>query len=298
MSSTEAVLFPPEIGEMKNAIEDGLDRFTNFTVDCPARLRDAIRYSLLAPGKRIRPLLVLTAAQVCGGEPSKALPAACAVEMIHCYSLIHDDLPAMDDDEMRRGRPSCHIQFDEATAILAGDALIPLAFETILSQMESVEIASRCCLALAQAAGPHQLVGGQADDLAHQSGKKGLEFLEKIHHRKTGALLTASLILGGLAAQADPIHIESLTKYGKHLGLAFQIVDDLLDLRGDQTKIGKRTQKDSALGKLTYPGLLGEAESEKRAYEMETAACEALLPLGDAAKPLHDIARFVVQRTQ
>ena len=316
MSTINPALFPRQIAALKPDVEAELDRYSRFNGDseevrsfnstylafsegeCPNRLSEAIRYSLLAPGKRIRPLLVLTSNQVCGGDPNKALPAACAVEMIHCYSLIHDDLPAMDDDELRRGRPSCHIQFDEATAILAGDALIPMAFEVICREIQPTSTANDCCLALAAAAGPRQLVGGQSDDLANQFSDKDLNFLEKIHHRKTGALLSTSLILGGLVAQASSEQLKCLKQYGKHLGLAFQIVDDLLDLRGDQSKIGKRTQKDSELGKLTYPGLLGEEESERRANEMTEMAIQALSPLGAAAKPLHDIARYVVQRTQ
>ncbi len=168
-------LFPPEIEAYRVQIDSHLDRLTNFGEnnlargkDCPAHLREAIRYSLLAPGKRIRPLLVLTATHVCGGNIEGAMAAACAVEMIHAYSLIHDDLPAMDDDDVRRGRPSCHVQFDEATAILAGDALIPLAFQVVAEETKPAEVAVACCLTLARAAGATRLVGGQADDLRNQ----------------------------------------------------------------------------------------------------------------------------------
>ena len=181
-----AALFPPEIEAFRSQIDAHLDRYSNFELsspeqgaDCPAQLRDAIRYSLLAPGKRIRPLLALTATHVCGGEIDRAMPAACAVEMIHAYSLIHDDLPAMDDDDVRRGRPSCHIQFDEATAILAGDALIPLAFQVISQETRPIEVANACCLALAKAAGAMRLVGGQADDLLSQFSDATVETLEQ-----------------------------------------------------------------------------------------------------------------------
>lgn len=299
-----AALFPPEIEAFRSQIDSHLDRYSSLeqpgpsqTFDCPARLREAIRYALLAPGKRIRPLLVLTSTHVCGGEIQRAMAAACAVEMIHAYSLIHDDLPAMDDDDVRRGRPSCHIQFDEATAILAGDALIPLAFQVIADETRPAAVANACCRALARAAGATRLVGGQADDLLNQFSKSSVEALEHIHRRKTGALLTVALEMGGLIAGASAKKLESLTNFGNHLGLAFQIVDDLLDLRGSQVKMGKRTGKDAGRGKQTYPAVLGIAQSEIRARENVEAAIAALSPFGDDAQPLISIARFVVDRT-
>lgn len=291
-------LFSPEVANYREQIDQKLDCYSTFDSDCPEKLSAAIRYSLLAPGKRIRPLLVLTANQVCGGNIESALAAACAVEMIHTYSLIHDDLPAMDDDDMRRGRPSCHVQFDEATAILAGDALIPLAFEVIIKHTQPVEIASRCVATLAHAAGGSQLVGGQVDDLACEFTSPDVEILEKIHRRKTGALLAVSLEMGGIIAGASPENLDRLLNFGKHLGLAFQIVDDLLDLRGEQAKMGKRTGKDAEQGKMTYPTVLGEAQSEQRANEMIQQAITSLEPFGAAAEPLRRIARFVIQRTQ
>ena len=260
------------------------------------RLSRAIRYCLLAPGKRIRPVLVLTANSLCHGDVNWAIPAACAVEMIHNYSLIHDDLPAMDDDDLRRGRPTCHVQFDEATAILAGDALIPLAFEVIAREIQPAEVAIECVKVLAQASGALNLVAGQADDLQQEFQGGDLEKLEQIHHRKTGALLSASLELGAVTAQTSPILRESLVNYGRHLGLAFQIADDLLDLRGSATTMGKRSGKDSSLGKLTYPSLLGEQGSEQRAKEMVDAAVEALTPFGEEAGPLVQLAHYVINR--
>ena len=260
-------------------------------------MSEAIRYSLLAPGKRIRPLLLLTANQVCGGNIESALPAACAVEMIHTYSLIHDDLPAMDDDDMRRGRPSCHVQFDEATAILAGDALIPLAFEVITQHTQPVSASAQCVMALARAAGASRLVGGQIDDLASEFSEPNVEILEHIHRRKTGALLAVSLELGGIIAGASRENLDRLLNFGKHLGLAFQIVDDLLDLGGEQAKMGKRTGKDAEHGKMTYPKVLGQAQSELRAAEMTEQAIASLDSFGDAAEPLRKIARFVIERT-
>jgi len=285
-----STLFPAEIEAWRTQIDDALAGYTQFDADCPARLAEAIRYSLLAPGKRFRPLLLLTATEMCGGTLEEAMPAACAVEMIHNYSLIHDDLPAMDDDDVRRGRATCHIQFDEATAILAGDALIPLAFEIISREIRPKDLAALCITALARASGPSQLVGGQADDLGFQFSQPDLETLEHIHRRKTGALIAVSLEMGALIAGAGPEKLKSVTQYGKHLGLAFQIVDDLLDLRGSQAKMGKRAGRDAELGKLTYPAVLGEEKSELRAREVAQAAIDALEPFV--------LARFVIDRTQ
>ena len=195
-------LFSPDVRSAFGQVDQRLDDCTRLDRGCPERLREAIRYSLLAPGKRLRPLLVLAACDACGGKPEAALPAACAVEMIHTYSLVHDDLPAMDDDELRRGRPTCHIQFDEATAILAGDALIPLAFQVLAEGMATGEQARLAVVALAQAAGATELVGGQVDDLGNQFGQPSLQVLESIHLRKTAAMMAVSLKLGGLVAGA------------------------------------------------------------------------------------------------
>ena len=302
MAST--TLFPPQIEAHRKLIDDALQRYCEFDSgdslesNCPEHLAEAIRYCLLAPGKRIRPLLTLAAAEVCGGDVSTAIPAACAVEMIHNYSLIHDDLPAMDDDELRRGRPTCHIQFGEATAILAGDALIPMAFETIARDVKPAEVALECSRLLAIASGPSKLVGGQADDLRCEFGTRDRVMLEKIHSRKTGALLTVSLEMGAVTARTSDDRRRSLVEYGKHLGLAFQIVDDLLDFRGSQTKMGKRTGKDADRGRLTYPSVLGEAESESFLHEITEKAIASIEPFCDAAKPLELLARFVVSRTQ
>ena len=296
MPISDVELFPKEVQDARREIETQLERYSEFGVDCPPRLKEAIRYSLLSGGKRLRPLLVLTANQICGGEMSQAMPAACAVEMIHTYSLIHDDLPAMDDDDLRRGKPSCHIQFDEATAILAGDALIPLAFE-VISRDCPEDVAAQCCQLLAVAAGANRLVGGQSDDLMAQFAEPNVETLQHIHHRKTGALLSVSLQLGARIAHATDQQVESLRKYGKHVGLAFQIVDDLLDLRGMVDTIGKRTGKDLEHGKMTYPAVLGADASEKMARHQVDAAIEHLQIFGKAAKPLELFANFVVERS-
>lgn len=298
MTASDTTLFPPEIESFRHQIDSQLEIYSELDADCPGHLREAIRYCLLAPGKRVRPLLVLTAAKMCGGDLANAMPAACAVEMIHNYSLIHDDLPAMDDDELRRGRATCHVKFGEATAILAGDSLIPMAFSVLSRDIQPAEIANQCVAKLALAAGPTRLVGGQADDLKLQFAASSVESLEHIHRRKTGALLTVSLEMGALTASAGKELRDSLVNYGKNLGLAFQIVDDLLDLRGSQAKMGKRIGKDAALGKQTYPALLGEAASEERARQMVEAAIDALKPFGEEGKALELLANFVLNRTQ
>ncbi len=295
---TTSTLFPPAIEAYRSRIDAELQSYTRFDSDCPAKLAEAIRYCLLAPGKRLRPLLVLVATEICGGAIEAALPAACAVEMIHNYSLVHDDLPAMDDDDLRRGRATCHVAFDEATAVLAGDALIPMAFKILAQHIQPADVAIKCVAALADAAGPSQLVGGQADDLGFQFAEADLVTLERIHQRKTGALISVSLHLGALIAGADPEKLQSLTEYGKHLGLAFQIVDDLLDLQGSQAKMGKKAGKDAGMGKLTYPALIGAEQSQHRAEQTSQAAVDALACFGDAAEPLRLLARFVIERNQ
>jgi geranylgeranyl diphosphate synthase type II len=235
-------------------------------------------------------------AQACGCDYSRALPAACAVEMIHTYSLIHDDLPAMDDDDMRRGQPSCHAKFGEATAILAGDALLAQAFEVLSTGTEPAAAAARCCAELAQAAGACNLVGGQEDDLKAEFAELGVEQLERIHRRKTGAMIHVSVRLGGIIGAADRVQFAALDRYGQKLGLAFQIVDDLLDLQGTDESLGKRTGKDSTKGKLTFPAVLGPEESRRRAEQLIDDAIAALAPLGDEASRLKEMARYVLSR--
>lgn len=279
-------------------VGEALDRYTRPEERFPETLREAMRHSLLGPGKRLRPLLVLLGTEACGGQREAAMPAACAVEMVHTYSLIHDDLPAMDDDDVRRGRPSCHAQFGEAMAILAGDALLPQAFEVLGRDIYPPRIAAACCAALGRAAGPTALVGGQVDDMEAERQGGDLGVLESIHARKTGALIHVSLRLGGLVAGAREDQMEVLGTYGDKVGLAFQIVDDILDLRGDEVALGKRLGQDSARGKLTFPAILGLAESERRAGQLITEAEAALAPLGDRAGNLISLARYVVERSR
>jgi len=242
-------------------------------------------------------MLVLLAAEACGGTVEAAMPAACAVEMVHAYSLVHDDLPAMDDDDLRRGRPTCHKAFGEAMAILAGDALLALAFEVLAKGVRPPAVAGACCAALAEAAGACHLVGGQADDIGGGPAPTS-DALEFMHRRKTGAMITVSLALGAMTAGADPLKTKALTEYGRRLGLAFQITDDLLDVQGDEHAVGKRLQKDAQGGKLTFPGLLGVEASLHRAEQLVTEACAALTPLGLRADSLRVLARYVLERNR
>jgi geranylgeranyl diphosphate synthase type II len=290
------------LGEARRQIDEALGRYLpeerrSGDPACPPRLASAMRYSTMAGGKRLRPVLCLMAAEACGGPREAALPAACALEMVHTYSLIHDDLPAMDDDDLRRGRPTCHKAFDEATAVLAGDGLLTLAFEVVARHVRPAEAASRCVQALAEAAGPEGMVGGQMADLLAEGRDDGTpEALEAIHRRKTGALLRGSLRMGGLAVAADPEALRALDEYGRAVGLAFQIVDDLLDVQGDEAKLGKRVGKDKGLGKWTYPGLLGVEPSRLRARQLADEAIAALAGFGPRGDRLKALALDLLER--
>ena len=305
--------------EFRKIVEAGFERYLAPSHDRPARLRESMRYSVEAGGKRLRPVMVLFACEACGGDPTDAIPAAVAVEFIHTYSLIHDDLPAMDNDDLRRGQPTNHKQFDEATAILAGDGLLTLAFEILARDIKPAEVAVACVLDLASAAGVNGMVGGQMADLQGERdssqdavtedselGQTGsdeqseqtrkVSQLEAIHLRKTGRLLRSALTMGGRIAKADENTVEMLDHFGKCVGLAFQIADDLLDITGDEAKMGKGVRKDAELGKLTYPGLLGLEESRRRAQSLIDEACRSIQPLGDRGLRLEALARFVLER--
>ncbi len=263
----------------------------------PPRLAEAIQYSVLAPGKRLRPLLAIWGGEAIGGKYDDCFPAAVAVELIHTYSLIHDDLPAMDDDDLRRGLPTCHIKFDEATAILAGDALQPMAFEILADGIQDFRIAQEAILLLAKAAGPSALVGGQADDLRAEKEGGGKELLEAIHARKTGAMIEVSVVLGGLLAGGTPEQLASLSEYGKAIGQAFQIVDDLLDVTGSTEELGKRTGKDCQRGKLTYPGIYGVEASRQAATDYTGRAVKIAELFGSRGESLILLAKHLLERT-
>jgi len=275
-------------------VESFLDRELPPVGGHVAALADAVRYSALGGGKRLRPALVFAAAEACGCAREPVLPVAAAVEMIHTYSLIHDDLPAMDDDDFRRGRPTSHKVFGEAMAILAGDALLTQAFE-VLASAEAIPPARRVGIVreIAAAGGAAGLVGGQAADLAGEGRELTLPELEFIHARKTGALILASVRSGALAAGAGDGELGALSEYARRIGLGFQIVDDLLDVEGDPAATGKRTGRDTDRRKATFPAIFGVEASRQRAAELIDEALAAITAFGPEAGPLRDLARFV-----
>ena len=317
--------FGSDVEAFRVAIEEALEQSLPELTGFPPRLRESMRYSLLAGGKRLRPLLVLLAARSCGGDPSAALPAAVALEMIHCYSLIHDDLPAMDDDDLRRGRPTNHRQFDEATAILAGDGLLTRAFETLVCEIPNPVLAVACCRELARAAGIQGMVGGQQADLEaekrhliptaaagfqenalHSVNSTGtplidtaepeLQQLMSIHRRKTGALITCGVRMGAILAEAAPEQLDALSRYGDAIGLAFQITDDILDCVGTVETVGKGVGKDAGRDKLTYPGLLGLVPSQQQAERLIEQAVASLDIFDDRAAALRRLAEAILHR--
>jgi len=264
-----------------------------------ARLLDAMRYSVLGGGKRVRPALCTASAMAVGQSTEAALLPACAVELIHAYSLIHDDLPAMDDDELRRGRATTHIAFDEATAILAGDALQSLAFDW-LADAPALDAPTRLAMVqeLARASGHLGMVGGQAIDLESVGKRPSIEQLESMHRHKTGALIVAAVKIGALTARdAEPEQIAALTDYARTLGLAFQVQDDLLDIEGDTTVIGKPQGSDQARGKPTYPSLMGVDAARHYLAELLATALSSLHAFGSEADTLRAMADYVVART-
>ena len=306
-----AVDVPERLRRVQQFIDPRLASALRFSTDAPPRLVSALEHALLAPGKRLRPALVLWAARACSGEGREAeawqiaAPAALAVEMIHAYSLVHDDLPAMDNDDLRRGRPTCHRAFDEATAILCGDALQPLAFETLARGLPGPAVGP-ACLALARAAGAESLVGGQSDDLAVERGwiddlsaappGEQCAWMERVHRRKTGALFRASLALGGIAVGGDQVQLSALDRFGAAFGLAFQIADDLLDAEGDEAMMGKRVGKDAGRGKLTFPTVIGSDATRRRAEQLAAEAVAAVAVFGPAADDLAALAHWIVSR--
>lgn len=267
----------------------------------PQSLHKAMRYSIFAGGKRVRPVLMLAACEAVGGALEKAMPAACAMEMIHTYSLIHDDLPAMDDDDFRRGRPTNHKVFGEAIAILAGDGLLTEAFKLISDPRFAADLNPAARLAviheIATCAGTYGMVGGQVVDMESE-GKPGMDLptVQYIHTHKTGALIKASVVAGALLGGADAAQLAAIKRYGEAAGLAFQIADDILDIEGTTEEIGKDAGSDEARGKATYPAVMGLAAAKLEAQAMMDEAMLALEPLGSAAEPLRAIARYIVER--
>ena len=279
--------------ERARVTDAALEFYLSTWEGAPDTLREAIRYSLFAGGKRLRPALALGAAEIVCGDYSVAMPAACAIEMIHTYSLIHDDLPCMDDDDIRRGKPTLHRAYYEATAVLAGDGLQAMAFDAIADAGNIAVVRE-----IAQAAGVAGMVGGQYIDLQSEGKDLPLEAVQEMHRRKTGALIRVAVRAGAMLAGADREQLENLTQYGEHAGLAFQIADDILDVVGDEAEMGKRSGMDSARRKSTYPSLVGLKVARRLADEAVAAALGALDSYGREADPLRDLARFVVERSR
>ena len=282
-------------------VDEALDRFTPAESEHPATIHRAMRHSLFAGGKRIRPILCIAAAGAVSGssEASAAvMHAACSLEMIHTYSLIHDDLPALDNDDFRRGKPTCHKVFGEAMAILAGDSLFTLAIQT-LTRIPATDPARVVALIreLSFASGTVDgMIGGQVTDIEGERQPPTPELLDSIHRAKTGALLRASVRMGGIAAGGDATQIEALSSYGEHVGLAFQIVDDILDVEESSEALGKTAGKDAEQGKITFPAVYGLEASRDMAKEQCRLSHEALATLGEGAARLHEIADLIVQR--
>jgi geranylgeranyl diphosphate synthase, type II len=288
--------------QARRSVEEALDRSLPPESSWPVTIHRAMRYSLFGGGKRIRALLALEAGQAVGGELEELLPFACAVELIHTYSLIHDDLPAMDDDDLRRGQPTSHKVFGEAIAILAGDALLTRAFELLATVPEEWDDSRRlrrwqATAWLASACGTRGLIGGQVEDLETEGRPATPESLERIHRAKTGALLRASVRGGAVIGGATPDQLARLTRYGEALGLAFQIVDDVLDTTGSEQQLGKTPGKDRAAGKATYVSLHGIEPARLRARKLLEEALEAVAPFSGWSPGLEALARTIVERT-
>ncbi|MGA4643484.1 polyprenyl synthetase family protein [Limisphaera sp. 4302-co] len=298
-SSSSDGSFPLQdyLKERSRWIDRGLRKFLPPPGTRPATIHRAMHYSLFAGGKRIRPILCLAAAEACGGNPVEALPLACAIECIHTYSLVHDDLPAMDNDDFRRGRPTCHKVFGEGIAVLAGDALLTVAFEIAAQSRGWPRYPHRqLILELARAAGSRQLIAGQVADLESEGRSIPLRDLRFIHERKTSALLCCAVRLGGMSANCTPKQLDALTRFGTHVGLAFQVIDDILDITQTTEKLGKTAGKDLKARKATYPALVGLERSRQIAEQLTRKAFAALEPFGRRAAALHALAEYLLRR--
>jgi geranylgeranyl diphosphate synthase type II len=286
--------------EMKNLIDAALDQYLPPAEKFPASLHQAMRHILFGGGKRLRPILALSAGDMVGGKISDILPCACALELIHTYSLIHDDLPAMDDDDYRRGILTTHKKFGEATAILAGDALLTEAFQLLSCEKVTKSFSPRVLIEvineLALASGSGGMIGGQVVDMESEGREIDLPLLEYIHTHKTGALILASVRMGVKLGGGGAKEVEALTRYGESVGLAFQITDDLLNIEGEKEEMGKTPGTDATKSKATYPQLLGLSESKRRSEDLITSACIALEPFGSRADILKEIATFIISR--
>ncbi len=288
--------------EKRHNVDSALDAFLPQPEGFSAPLLEAMRYSVMAGGKRLRPILALAASEAVDGVQSEVMPAACALELIHTYSLIHDDLPAMDDDDLRRGVPTCHVAFGEAIAILAGDGLLTYAFEILARGADANNLNSQKTLkvihVLAKAAGITGMVGGQTVDVIMENKEINSEQLAYIHKHKTGALIQASVEIGAIMGGGSREQLSALAEYGAALGLAFQIVDDLLDIEGDEEIMGKPVGSDIKKNKATYPALFGITKSREKAQEYIDKALSSLDSFDNKAEPLRAIANYVIQRNR
>jgi geranylgeranyl diphosphate synthase type II len=285
--------------DRRRIVEEALFKYLPAENNTPAEIYKAVRYSVFAGGKRIRPILCLAAAEACGGNIASSMPVACSLELIHTYSLIHDDLPSMDNDDFRRGKPTCHKVFGENIAILAGDALLTEAF-VLLSRAEKVDSSAEKLLAviheIAQAAGIAGMVGGQTLDVLSEKSSPDLEVLQQIHRRKTGAMIKAAVVSGAIMSDAPKDKIQALADYGMNIGIAFQIADDILNVEGDRELMGKETGSDKALGKVTYPSLMGMDYAKQELQNSIDKAMICLAVFDKRALPLRQIARYIMER--
>jgi geranylgeranyl pyrophosphate synthase len=280
-------------------INEAIAKYLARQIQIEPEIKKAIDYTLAAPGKRIRAAMVLWCCELCSSQAnSDAMTAAIAIEMVHTYSLVHDDLPAMDDDDLRRGRPSCHKQFDEATAILAGDALLTMAFEMLASEISEAPMAVRLIKTLSESAGAAGMIAGQMADIAGENSKGGLEALKYIHINKTAKMFAGAAVMGAVCGKANEKQIEDLCKYGLEVGLGFQIADDILDISATSEELGKTAGKDSEQGKMTYPAIIGMERAKETAVEIAEQAVSALQGFGSEADILRQLALELAKRTR
>ncbi|MGE5467194.1 MAG: polyprenyl synthetase family protein [Ignavibacteria bacterium] len=291
--------FPTWMFAVQQRTETALERLLPAATTAPARLHEAMRYVALGGGKRVRPLLCHAAGEIFGADAGKLDRAACAVEMIHVYSLVHDDMPCMDDDVLRRGKPTCHVEYDEATALLVGDALQTHAFQVLAEEPLAADAARQLTMMtlLAQAAGSRGMAGGQAIDLAAVGRSLTLAELEFMHIHKTGALIRAAVLLGAHCGGADEAALQALAHFANRAGLLFQVVDDILDAEASTATLGKTAGKDAAQGKPTYVNLLGLPRAKEQAAELRADAHAALEVFGERARRLHELTDFIVERS-
>ncbi len=284
----------------RELVNAALDTYLTFAATVPRDIVEVMRYTVLDGGKRLRPILVIACAELFGSGSDTVMPAACGIELIHTFSLVHDDLPCMDNDDLRRGRPAAHKKFGETMAVLAGDALIAYGFELIAENSSIPGVPAdrviRASREIADACGPAGMVGGQVLDIQSESVALDMALLRELHRAKTGRLITASVRTGALLAGAAETDIETVTKYADAIGLAFQIIDDVLGVIGDEAELGKHVGSDEARGKTTYPSLVGVEEAQRMARSLADDAKQWLIAFGDRAAPLCGIADFIVER--